>query len=106
MKFPTTYFAVALVLPLIASVALAQSEPQSISSPAQTDSMARMHQTMHGREGTGGMMGMCPMMGGGMGMGAMMVMMVLMSVFWIAAIFALFALGLFLLRRSRPAAAV
>lgn len=63
--------------------------------------MTRMHQMMHGNDGTGGMMGMCPMMGGGMGMGMMMVMMLLMAGFWIAAIAALVALTVFLLRKSR-----
>ena len=63
--------------------------------------MTRMHQMMHGSDGTGGMMGTCPTMGGGMGMGMMMVMMLLMAGFWIAAIAALVALTIFLLRKSR-----
>lgn len=65
------------------------------------ESTARMHQMMHGSDGTGGMMGMCPMMRGGMGMAMMMVMMLLMVGFWIAAIAALVALTVFLLRKSR-----
>lgn len=57
-----------------------------------------------GMQGRGGMCSMmCPMMGGGgMGMGMMMGMMVLMGLFWIAGISALFALTVFLIRRSRP----
>ena len=65
---------------------------------------AGMHEMMHGSDGTGGMMGMCPMMGGGMGMGMMMVMMLLMAGFWLAAIAALVALTIFLLRKSRQLA--
>lgn len=81
---------------LLATVAFAQAQP------AGDEGKERMHQMMHGRDGTGGMMGMCPMMGGGMGMGMMMVMMLLMAGFWIAAIAALVALSIFLIRRSRP----
>ena len=84
-----------ILLVVMATVALAQGQASN------QEGMARMHQTMHGKDGTGGMMGMCPMMGGGMGMGMMMVMMLLMAAFWVAAIAALVALTIFLLRKSR-----
>lgn len=72
------------------------------SAPADDNAgMAAMHGMMHGSDGTGGMMGTCPMMQGGMGMGMMMVMMLLMVAFWIAAIAALIALTVFLVRKSR-----
>lgn len=99
---------------LVASVPLqAQTSPEEGAAPSEQpvideterdrslEGTERMHGTMHGRDGMGGMMGACPMMGGGMGMGMMMLMMVLMSLFWIAAISALFALTVFLIRRSR-----
>lgn len=72
------------------------------TAPAgDTAGTERMHGMMHGGDGTGGMMGTCPMMQGGMGMGMMMVMMLLMAAFWIAAIAALIALTIFLMRKSR-----
>lgn len=87
-----------VLLLLIAAAAFGQGQMTN------DEGMARMHQMMHGRDGTGGMMGMCPMMGGGMGMGMMMVMMLLMAGFWIAAIAALVALTIFLMRKSRQLA--
>lgn len=89
------------------SACLAQAStaslPQSQNSTVGggSEQAGSMHRMMHGSDGTGGMMGMCPMMQGGMGTGIMIVMMVLMSAFWIAAISALFALTVFLLRKSR-----
>ena len=84
-----------VLLTIIAVAAVAQEQTTTAQG------MTRPHQMMHGSGGTGGMMGTCPMMGGGMGMGMMMVMMLLMAGFWIAAIAALVALTLFLLRKSR-----
>lgn len=86
---------------LLAQDTAASPAPMDRGSMMSDDQRSGMHGMMHGRDGMGGMMGMCPMMSGGMGMGMMMGMMILMSLFWIAAIFALFSLGLFLLRRSR-----
>lgn len=96
---------IAILAVLVTASVLAQTPAQSGTAPAQSspdEAMVRMHQMMHGRDGTGGMMGMCPMMGGAMGTGMMWMTMFLFGLFWIAAIFALVALGVYLLRRSQP----
>jgi preprotein translocase subunit SecG len=94
---------------LVASAAVAQVP--SKAPPTQTSGSGSMTNMPMMQSGQGGGMmqgcpamrgGQCPMMGG-MGMASMMTMMILANLFLIAAIFALIALGVFLLRRSRPA---
>ena len=102
MKTFRTCFTVSMVvLLLFASVALAQTQSTTTApQKASSGSMGNMPM-MQGNQ-SGGMMGNCPgSCMGAMGMGSMVTMMILTSLFLLAATFALFALGVFLLRRSR-----